>query len=273
MEPQLYQAQPLESAGAEKQGGLSASTLKYIAIAAMLIDHVAAGFLPDGYSTPLGVVMHFIGRITGPTMFFFIAEGYHHTRNANRYTLRLGLFAIISYLPFVWFATGSPLPGSLDDALALNVIYTLFLGLLCLRARHEIANPVLRWVLIGVMMILSGFGDWGFIGIACIMMFDAFRGDFNKQAFGYCIITLMQIMPALTSVSLVSLSGSMPADQLLSYVAYITIMCGMFLPIILLKFYNGRPGGSKASKWVFYIFYPAHLLLICAVRDWLLPML
>ena len=47
---------------------LSLNCLKFIAAAAMLIDHIAFAFVPDG--TAPAIVMHFIGRITGPTMFF-----------------------------------------------------------------------------------------------------------------------------------------------------------------------------------------------------------
>ena len=44
--------------------GLNAWQLKLIAIVAMVIDHLAFSFVPDG--TFLAVAMHFIGRITGP---------------------------------------------------------------------------------------------------------------------------------------------------------------------------------------------------------------
>jgi len=71
--------------------GLNAWQLKLIAIVAMVIDHLAFSFVPDG--TFLAVAMHFIGRITGPTMFYFAVEGYHHTRNLNRYLFRLAAFA------------------------------------------------------------------------------------------------------------------------------------------------------------------------------------
>ena len=36
----------------------------------------------------------------------------------------------------------------------------------------------------------------------------------------------------------------------------------------LLALYNGQPG-SKRGKWVFYVFYPAHLLALFAL-DWAL---
>jgi hypothetical protein len=48
---------------------------------------------------------------------------------------------------------------------------------------------------------------------------------------------------------------------------------GLFIPLILLAFYNGRPGSSghnrraaTASKWGFYIFYPAHLTVLALIK-------
>ncbi len=60
---------------------LTANVLKYIAIAAMLIDHIAWSFVSD-YSV-LGQIMHVIGRLTAPIMCYFIAEGYYYTRNVK----------------------------------------------------------------------------------------------------------------------------------------------------------------------------------------------
>ena len=73
---------------------LNRNELKYLAMAAMLIDHIAWAFVPLN-SMP-GQLMHFVGRLTGPTMAFFLAEGYIHTRDRKKYGLRLGLFALIS---------------------------------------------------------------------------------------------------------------------------------------------------------------------------------
>jgi hypothetical protein len=44
------------------------------------------------------------------------------------------------------------------------------------------------------------------------------------------------------------------------YYRYYIVDVGMFIPIILLNFYNAQKGkAGKFSKWIFYIFYPLHL--------------
>ena len=69
--------------------GLSANQLKTIAILAMTLDHLAWTLFP-GYSTEWFVILlHIIGRITAPVMWFFVAEGYYHTRNIHNYMKRI----------------------------------------------------------------------------------------------------------------------------------------------------------------------------------------
>ena len=80
---------------------LNRNQLKYLVALAMLIDHAAWAFVPT--ASPAGQLMHLFGRLTGPTMAFFLAEGYLHTRDVKQYALRLGLFALLS-----WPATPPP---------------------------------------------------------------------------------------------------------------------------------------------------------------------
>ena len=57
-----------------ERGCLNRNQIKYIVIIAMLIDHIAWGFV-DAKIPLLGGAMHFIGRLTGPTMAYFVGEG------------------------------------------------------------------------------------------------------------------------------------------------------------------------------------------------------
>ncbi|MFV0413595.1 MAG: TraX family protein [Oscillospiraceae bacterium] len=226
--------------------GLSAYTLKYIAIAAMLADHIAWAFVETA-SLP-GIAMHFVGRITGPVMFYFIVEGYHHTHNFKKYATRLAVFAVLAYPAFVYFETGR-LPGP-GNMFPVGVIYTLFLGLLALRAKYTIRSGVVKAGAILGLFLLSVIGDWPLYGIAYILVFDAFRGSYKKQFLAGCGVVVFSLL------------------MLVSYPWYmVVIQAGQFLPLLLLFAYNGRRGGGNAfSKWVFYIFYPLHLVAIGLVR-------
>lgn len=242
--------------------GLSSEALKIIAIVAMFIDH-AAFLISSDYYSPLAACMHFIGRITGPLMFFFIAEGYRYTRNVGRYVRRLAVFALISYFPYVLFVNNG-LPTSLNGWLKLNVIYTLLLGLLALRARHEIKNPVISFCLVGLCLLASVFGDWSYIGVIAILLFDLLQGSLKNQRIGFCLIVLLCcVMPQIGDV----LTGYVQEDQIMTSLIFVGISLGMLLPMLLLGRYNGKRG--RGGKWLFYIFYPAHLVLLFFIAKWL----
>lgn len=236
--------------------GLNASALKTIAILAMLVDHVAYVFV-DEYYSPLGVLLHFIGRITGPVMFFFVAEGYHKTKNVGRYMLRMALFAALSYLPFIYMPTGA-LPTA-ANFLDLNVIYTLFLGLVSLWVLHNVKQPVLKWLLILGLLLLSTYGDWGYTAVLMILIFDLFRESFRYQCLAYSIVVACEVLPSLLRALPLALGGA-PFAQYAGSLGYVVVQLGMFVPLLLLGLYNGKRGGM--NKWFFYIFYPAHMVVI-----------
>ena len=79
---------------------LSAYHLKLIALAAMVIDHAGALLLPQAYP------LRWIGRIAFPLYAFLAAESCRYTRSRERYLLRLGLFALVSEVPFDWAFAG-----------------------------------------------------------------------------------------------------------------------------------------------------------------------
>ncbi len=245
--------------------GLTGQQLKIIAIIAMVVDHAARAFVPQYYS-PLGILLHFIGRITGPTMFFFVAEGCRHTRSMPKYAGRMFLFCAVSYLPFIWFKTGG-LPHTAEDFLALNVFFTLGCGVLALGALRFVRSKLAAAVLVAGLITVSYFGDWGVTGVVMMVVFylagggGLGGGSFRLQAAAYCGIVAVQV---LTGVQwLWGPGGSFNPNA----VGYMIVQCGMFVPIILLGLYNGRRGGG--GKWLFYVFYPAHLVVICLIRMWL----
>lgn len=244
------------------KAGLSRNALKYIAILAMVIDHTAHAFMPEG--TALYIIMRFIGRITGPVMFFAAAEGCRHTKNINRYMARLAVFALLSYFPYVFFVSGGT-PGSLSFA-RLNVIYTILLGVAAIRIRRELQRPAVKMLLIVGLFILSIPGDWGATGLIMMLVFDYFHGNFRHQAFVYCLVVLLYIGILQTAGSLLyALVTGMPVSA--GNYVYTIIGLGMFLPMILLRFYSGEKGsGGGFSKWFFYIFYPLHLLLLSVLK-------
>ena len=74
---------------------MSAFTLKLIALVTMIIDHVGAILLP-AVSSGCAISGGFPCRSCA----FLLVQGYMHTRNFNRYALRMGIFALLSEVPY-----------------------------------------------------------------------------------------------------------------------------------------------------------------------------
>lgn len=276
MDAQNQAAVPQNALQPENQGGLTATTLKIIAIAAMTIDHFAWMFVSS--ISPLGIIMHFIGRITGPVMFYFIGVGYHHTKDVRKYTARLGIFALVSYVPFIFFESGQmPGPGNWQP---FSVMYTLLLCLLAVRAFNEISSYIAKIIVIIIIFALSVYGDWGIFAIAYTLAFEIFRTSFKKQAIAYSLILiLLTLLPSVGSYLSINKNPAMYAslgfdiDELKTVLpGQIIMQCGQFLPLILLRFYNGQRGGSgkPIEKWFFYIYYPALLVVLAFIRYFVL---
>ncbi len=243
----------------EKSGGLTGNMLKLIAIVAMFLDHYAHLFLVPGSAEY--TICRAIGRTTGPVMFYLLAEGYRHTHNVNRYMLRLSIFAIISYLPyFLMTKQALPTPGTFAS---FDVIYTLFLGLVALRALHEIKNALLKYIIIAAVFFLSVPADWYYLGIIMILAFDYFYGDFKKQAFAYFLVIALNLMPIISPAIRYIFTGQ---DFNIVTITENLYRFGLFIPLVLLSKYNGRRGVKNFwSKWGFYIFYPAHIMALVIV--------
>ena len=236
---------------------LNSNQLKLIAIIAMTVDHIAWAMF-DGYPTALlPLVMHIIGRLTCPIMCYFIAEGYHYTRNINKYTFRLFAFAFVSHFAYIFASNDfvdfkSFIPFYYGNFLnQTSVMCSLAWGLVMLRiADSKRIKSIYKVLLVILICIITLPSDWSCIAALCIMAVGTNRGDFRKQ---------MSWM--IFYVALYSLVYFFSIDK-----AYGILQMGVVLSIPVIAMYNGKRGKNpkinKFMKWFFYIFYPAHLFVI-----------
>ncbi len=240
------------------RASLSRNVLKYIAVAAMLIDHVAWAFVPL-YSVA-GQVMHFIGRFTAPIMCYFVAEGYFHTRNVRKYLLRLGIFALISWFPFAWFELGEKMFVNANFLFCQSVIFTLFLGLLALHIRNSDISSTKKTIAIAALCVISIIGDWAIFGVMWILFFGVYHGNLKAQLRSYYLLAFLSIASIIVNNFNGLISGEIPVYALFWQL-------GLLAAPMLLLTYNGERGSGKAvHKWFFYIFYPAHLAILCIIK-------
>ena len=220
----------------------------------MTIDHVAWIFFP-GY-TSVSIIMHVIGRITAPVMIFFISEGYHYTRSRKKYLVRLLILAVISHVPYTMFSSFDFIPGIPTT----SVIWPFAMGVLALMIYHgDILPNTKRWqrtVLIWLCFILALPSTWSMPAALSIFLVGRYRGNFKRQ-----MLAMAQVL-AVYGV----MCGFLFAP------IYGLIHIGIIIPILLLTLYNGTRGtvGGKAMKWMFYVYYPLHLLILGIIKIFVL---
>ncbi len=223
--------------------------IKYIAIAAMFLDHLAAFLLtPEKYPAliVLYIIMRIIGRIAAPVMFYFLTEGYIHTLSKRNYCLRLLSFAILSQIPYSLVRYGSVSSGD------LNVMFTLLFSFLMLMAVEKTSNQIIKGMAVFLFMFISVFSDWGLIGPLMAWLFYVNRSDRKKQVRDYLMIICIQLLSAVVFMMCNTHNWYEGICQL-----------DIFLVIPLLQLYNGELGRKTiVNKWMFYMFYPLHLVLI-----------
>lgn len=242
--------------------------LKWIAIASMLIDHTAAVFglyIPLGFGWDLHDLMRGIGRMAFPIFAYGIAQGCVYTHSARRYLGRLLVFAVISEIPYR-LALGD---GSLGFGFS-NVFFTLLAGAACCQIVKFCRNKGRRWAwaaavpVAAIVLLCEILGtDYGGFGVLCVLLPYLFWESKPAR-----IIALGSVV-ALIYIVVNHFQGfSMPlywiyAPENVGSMVRETLFA--LAGVGLIALYNGQPG-SKRGKWVFYIFYPAHLLALWLLR-------
>ncbi|MDR2132843.1 MAG: conjugal transfer protein TraX [Clostridiales Family XIII bacterium] len=239
----------------DAQKGLTANTLKTIAIVAMTIDHLTWLLLPGYRTDALTLSLHAIGRLTAPIMMFFIAEGFHYTKNIKKYILRLFLFAFIAHFAYALLFAKSFIPFQHTVFDQTSVLWTFALGLVALavtKSENPALKPWHRQVIVWVCIIAAFCADWSSPAAAIILYIGINRGDFKKQMLWFMIWIAMYAI-----VYAIFLNPAYGALQMLTALA-----------VPLLHGYNGQRGKLKwkGMKWFFYIYYPAHLFVLGAIR-------
>ena len=136
---------------------LNRDVIKYIAMTAMLLNHIANIFLVPG--TLWYEVLVDIGYFTAITMCYFLVEGFRYTHSRKQYALRLFGFGVVSQVPFsMAFAQNGIL--EFQD---FNMMFTLFLCFCILLCIETIRNRFLRGVLIVLLIFGSLFCDWALL--------------------------------------------------------------------------------------------------------------
>lgn len=226
---------------------MSNTTLKIIACVSMLIDHIGLMLFPEY------IIFRYLGRIAMPIFAFFIGQGCRYTKNKLRYFSQVFLLGILCQA----LNTANDLTAGKFDEIYGNILLTFSISIVICFAylyvenayknNQSLTKPCLVFLIciLGALCVLR-FTD-NIIGIPFSVDYG-WRGVFLPLC--ACICTKKSNQLCLFAIGLI--------------VPMIILDKGLFftlfsaLSLVFLYFYNGKYGNKKL-KYLFYVFYPAHL--------------
>ena len=207
---------------------LSQEGLKGIACLTMLLDHIGAILFPQV------LWLRVIGRIAFPIYCFLLAEGAHYTKNPTKYAMRLLVGLLLAEIPF------DLAHGNLSFA-QQNVMFTLLLGFLAIQVVKHCSGPMRLLALLPILAAELLRTDYGAMGVLTVLLFYITRE--------------MEERRMLQTVGLLALGFSVFTGSFIQPLAVLAM-----IPISL---YTGeKVSRSSILQWGFYLFYPAHLLVL-----------
>lgn len=228
-----------------KRLAINQDILKIIALVTMTCDH-----LRHFIDVPQAVnaAMYLVGRTAFPIfaylMMLHLAQmdlsGY------KKYLMRLGYFGVLSFFIF------APIHGLFDVSLALpfNILISFWIAVAALYLIYMIENSplntfikyVLLWGVIAIAGGTSVLSDYGFAGFCFILCFYFYFRRQTPDWIVFCLIFSAMINESWGGVvSLITTIG------------------------LLLFVYPVSEPRLLRRWWIFYVYYPLHIVLIaCA---------
>lgn len=231
-----------------KFGIFSNNVLKIIACITMLIDHMGVVLFPKI------TILRIIGRIAFPIFAFLLAEGCYYTRNKIRHLLVISGFAVV--MQVVLFLATRMTDFSIFIHFSIAVLLCLVIDLIekFIKERKVIVSIalILSFLISVIMLILIDknttyfFSNYGLYGIFVPVVL-------------YIIRKYIKHVHLLVSIIVICLSMVlMHFFTVWMYQLYGMIAC------VFILLYNGKKGKYNL-KYLFYIFYPLHLVILYAI--------
>jgi hypothetical protein len=209
--------------------------LKWIAVVTMTLDHIGLILYPEA------LILRIIGRVSFPLFSYLLVLGMESTHDPKGYLLRMIGFAFLSQIPFA-------IANEISLLQDLNIFFTLSLGIICIyfHARNNLFYiiPIVASLIIPV--------DYGIYGLAMIFILYEMR-SFKRTGLALFIALNLISLPFELSIQPFAL---------------------LALPLIILHnegrlnftFFKKETKFSFLTRYLFYVYYPIHLLLLSFIR-------
>ncbi len=188
----------------------------------------------------IGSIMQLIGGMAIPVFAFLLVEGFRNTSNYKKYLITMVLTALISEIPY-----DLAICGKIWDFSSQNAMITMSICLIMLKCMDIFKDT--EGALGGLIKAL--------IVLAAVVWVSLFRAEY-----GLCMVLLVAVFEVFyTKNVLKTVLGVLLS---LMYVTGPLSFYGIWC-------YNGERK-DRISKYVFYAFYPLHLLVLGIVANVLL---
>jgi len=218
--------------------GLTGNQLKLLALITMTLDHIGLTLFPNV------LWLRILGRLALPIYAYMIAEGCRHTRSRSRYLLSMAGLALLCQI--VYFVA--------MDSLYQCILVTFSLSIaLIYLTDAALTRPGFFTRLTLILGVLTAY----FLSVILPKLLPGFRVDYD-----FCGI----LLPVLIFLGKDKTTSLIFAGLGLVCLGIQTggIQWYALLALPLLALYDGTRGKHKL-KYLFYIYYPAHLVLLQAI--------
>lgn len=236
---------------------MTGTALKFVMAMLMVLDHISIFVSPH-----LAGIFHLITRPVAPIFGYLAMEGYIHTGDRKKYLLRLYISAAIMFLGS--YLINSYVISNPEFYIHNNIFFTLALGVTALLIYDKVQlnyNKFLGIILLTTIIVIAMYFAEGGVFVVPFMLIAFVMKDKPKVR-NTLFITLSIIMIPSVWQNLGNFNDSLN----LFFTNSDVLMFAMSLPFIYI--YNGERGKNTTfTKYLFYVFYPAHIWLINILGD------
>ncbi len=228
--------------------------LKIIAVLIMTLDHATATFIDMYEMQTLYTIGRTIGRLAMPIFAYQIACGFIYTKNFDKYFTRIAVLTLVSQIPFCLHTYHLPLS---DIQFVTNPSYFhTFYGhwSICLTFLFALA------VLKVVTLPPTFFNNFVAFGVIFMVLNHAYMGNYGSSGILTVLVFYIYVKYKLNEFiifAILLLIHSPYGVNMQTYCAF-SIWLIRYIP-------NTR---FKNDKWLFYAFYPAHLLILVLLANY-----
>ena len=211
----------------------------------MTMDHYAYCFL--SIKSLQFAVFRFFGRMVAPVMCYLLTEGYTKSSSHRKYIIRMLVFALVGYVPYVLMSHPGIMIGKTSfQFMDFNMLFTLAICLIMLEGIDYVNShyenteqTIARNVVILVCVLATRYCDWHYYAALWVAGFYLYHDEPARKWQVFCLVNLWAIFSSVSSIT---------ARYGMEGIKYGLFCFGSFGALLLLKLNNHEKGKLKIGR-------------------------